>query len=184
MQIVPLSPNHIPWIEQAAHLLVEASRVHWPNAWPTLQDAREEVHDMLAPDRICLAAIEDNGQLVGWIGGIPHYNGNTWELHPLAVHPDHRRKGIGRALIQALEAEATARGAWTLFLGVDDEDEMTSLGGIDLYPNPCAHIQTIQNRKGHPFEFYQKMGFAIIGVLPDANGPGKPDILMAKRLRS
>ena len=29
---------------------------------------------------------------------------------------------------------------------------------------------------------YQKCGFVIVGVVPDANGPGKPDILMAKRV--
>jgi aminoglycoside 6'-N-acetyltransferase I len=29
---------------------------------------------------------------------------------------------------------------------------------------------------------YQKCGFLIVGVMPDANGPGKPDILMAKRI--
>jgi len=29
---------------------------------------------------------------------------------------------------------------------------------------------------------YQKCGFVIVGVVPDANGLGKPDILMAKRI--
>ena len=35
---------------------------------------------------------------------------------------------------------------------------------------------------GHPFAFYRKLGFVLAGVLPDANGRGKPDIFMAKRL--
>jgi hypothetical protein len=30
------------------------------------------------------------------------------------------------------------------------------------------------------YEFYQKQGYVIVGVMPDANGLGKPDILMAK----
>jgi len=34
--------------------------------------------------------------------------------------------------------------------------------------------------KQHPYEFYQKQGFVIIGVMPDANGIGKLDILMTK----
>jgi hypothetical protein len=47
---------------------------------------------------------------------------------------------------------------------------------------PGAHLARIENRRGHPFEFYQKLGYAIVGVVPDANGWGKPDILMAKRV--
>lgn len=34
----------------------------------------------------------------------------------------------------------------------------------------------------HPYEFYQKLGYSIVGVLPDANGFEKPDIFMAKRV--
>jgi aminoglycoside 6'-N-acetyltransferase I len=44
------------------------------------------------------------------------------------------------------------------------------------------HIVSIRNLKRHPYEFYQKLGYVIVGVIPDANGPGKPDILMAKSL--
>jgi aminoglycoside 6'-N-acetyltransferase I len=34
----------------------------------------------------------------------------------------------------------------------------------------------------HPAVFYRRMEFEVVGLIPDANGPGKPDILMAKRL--
>ena len=57
---------------------------------------------------------------------------------------------------------------------------MTSLSNTDLYENLWEKIRDIRNLKRHPLEFYQKMGYVISGIVPDANGPGKPDILMAK----
>jgi aminoglycoside 6'-N-acetyltransferase I len=75
-----------------------------------------------------------------------------------------------------------ARGGLTIRLGSDDEAAMTTLGGIDLYPDPWPHIAAIQNLRGHPYSFYQRCGFVIVGVVPDANGLGKPDIMMAKRV--
>ena len=72
--------------------------------------------------------------------------------------------------MQDLEALAAARGGLTLFLGSDDEDNMTSLGGVDLYPDPLAHLARLHDRRGHPFGFYQRLGFVVVGVMPDANG--------------
>ena len=95
---------------------------------------------------------------------------------------DAQRRGIGRALVADLEDRVRERGAVTLFLGTDDEDDRTSLGGIDLYPDPLQHLERLRNLRGHPFEFYRKCGFVVVGVLPDANGFGKPDIYMAKRV--
>jgi ribosomal-protein-alanine N-acetyltransferase len=40
------------------------------------------------------------------------------ELLTIATHPDHRRKGLGRATLAAFESEARARGAATAHLEV------------------------------------------------------------------
>lgn len=168
--------------EQAAALLVDATHELWPGAWPTLASGRAEVDEMLAPDRIALAALDDAGALVGWIGGIPQYDGAVWELHPLVVRADRRRRGVGRRLVATLEARARERDGLTLWVGTDDMTGATSLGGVDLYPDPLARLTAIEDRSGHPFRFYQRLGFALAGVLPDANGAGKPDIFLAKRL--
>lgn len=183
MQIIDLSPDAEKTIQQVATLLVEGFREHWPNAWPDLDSATTEVLQSFAADRISRVALDETGNVLGWIGGISQYEGNVWELHPLVVSCQCRGQGIGRALVADLEERVRERGGLTLWVGTDDEDNMTSLGGINLYPNVFEHIADIKNLRCHPYEFYQKCGFVIVGVVPDANGLGKPDIFMAKSLR-
>ena len=72
--------------------------------------------------------------MVGWVSGASGYNGHVWELHPLVVHPNYRSLGIGRALVLDFEQQVSSRGG-TVYLGTDDEDNFTSLGGVDLYPD-------------------------------------------------
>ncbi len=184
MRIVDLAALSEDGQAAAARLLVDGFRQHWPAAWPDLPSAREEVREALEPGKVCRAALDEDDALLGWIGGLPGYGGNVWELHPLVVAPAHQGRGIGRALVQDLEEQVRARGGLTLWLGSDDEDDMTSLSGVDLYEDLPGKLAGIQNRRGHPFTFYEKCGFVIAGVVPDANGRGKPDILMAKRVQT
>lgn len=182
VQIVDLLASDDPKIQQVARLLVEGFKQHSPDAWSDINAALLEVQASFGGDRISRIAVGDNGEVLGWIGGIRQYDGNVWELHPLVVKAEFSRQGIGRSLVADLAAAAKNRGGIVLWVGTDDEDNQTTLSGIDLYPNVWEHIAQIRNLRGHPYEFYQKMGFAIVGVMPDANGIGKPDIFMAKRL--
>ena len=179
--ILDLDPNDREAIRQAARLLVEGFRDDWPEAWPTEEEALEEMREALGEDRICRVATGEDGTILGWIGGIPGYEGKVWELHPLVVRSDVRHGGIGRALVSDLEAQVRERGALTLWLGSDDDTNMTTLSGTDLYPDVLGNLANIQNLRGHPYEFYSRLGFSLIGVMPDANGWGRPDIYMAKR---
>lgn len=166
---------------QMAELLVIGFREHW-HAWETTEAAAIEIQEILQKGFIRVALDANSKTVLGWIGGLPDYDGNVWELHPLVVRPESQKQGIGRALVQDFEQQIKQRGGLTIRLGSDDEDNMTSLADVDLYDNLPDKIAHIQNFKGHPYEFYQKCGYAIIGVVPDANGRGKPDIIMGKRV--
>src|SRR6266480_7726238 len=180
MRIVDLVSTNESAIQQVAALLVEGFATNWPDAWPEMESALEEVHESFGADRISRIAVDEDGTVLGWIGGISQYRGHVWELHPLVVRVSQQGKGIGRALVADLEARVKERGGLTITLGTDDENYQTSLSGIDLYPHVWEHVARIRNLKQHPYEFYQKQGYVIMGVMPDANGLGKPDILMAK----
>ncbi|MEA2573313.1 MAG: aminoglycoside 6-N-acetyltransferase [Chloroflexia bacterium] len=182
MRIIDLTSEDEGLVRQVAAILVAAFREHWPTAWPDEESALEEVRESFGAERISRVAVGENEEALGWIGGISEYDGMVWELHPLVVDPTHQRQGIGRALVADFEQQVRQRGGLTITLGSDDENDMTTLSGVDLYPNVWEHIARIKNLKRHPYEFYQKLGYAIVGVVPDANGWGKPDILMAKRV--
>ncbi|GAB4155667.1 MAG: aminoglycoside N-acetyltransferase AAC(6')-Ii [Cyanobacteria bacterium J069] len=180
-EIRDLQPGETDCFQQMAAMLVDAFG-QMEHGWRDLAAALEEVEESLESGRLSRIAVAPSGEVIGWIGAIAQYGGSAWELHPLVVHRDWRGRGIGRSLVQDLEQQVAAQGAHTLYLGTDDELGQTSLFGVDLYPDPFRHIAQIRNLGNHPYEFYQKLGFQIVGVIPDANGPGKPDIIMAKRL--
>jgi aminoglycoside 6'-N-acetyltransferase I len=180
MRIEDLHPDDETTLRQVAALLVSGFAEHAPHAWPDEEAALTEVRASFGADRICRVALDERGAAVGWIGGIATYDGRVWELHPLVVRPDWQGQGIGRALVADFEAQVRGRGGLTIWLGTDDEDGQTTLSGENLFPNVLDHLAHLQNRRHHPYEFYQKLGYVLVGALPDANGLGKPDIFMAK----
>lgn len=179
MKIVNMTELNGEQINQAAQLLTDSL----PIGWPTLEEALDEIKERLIPENTLIAAVEDS-IVIGW-GGIlaPIYDGNVFELHPLAVRSDKRKNGIGRAIVLHLENEARKQGGLTIYLGADDEieDGETSFANVDLYDDFHEKIKNF--RPGtHQSGFYLKLGFKVIGVMPDANGLGKPDIFFGKRL--
>ena len=51
------------------------------------------------------------------------------QITNIATHPDHRRKGLGKMIVEALEKEAKARGLANLFLEVREHN----LAARELY---------------------------------------------------
>lgn len=180
MHIIDLNIENERMLNQTASILYEA----FPHSWTNMKEALEEVHECSTDGRISRVSVDDELNVLGWIGGKSMYSGNVWELHPLVVDSRFRGKGIGSDLVKDFEEQARIKGGITVWLGSDDENDSTTLSGIDVYTDVLKHIAGIRNIKRHPYEFYQKLGYTIVGILPDANGFGKPDIYMAKRVSS
>lgn len=177
MEIKALSVKDTQYIEEAAMILSNS----FPHSYPDLTSALNEVYGYLETEKVALVAVEQR-HVLGLIGAKPQYGLTGWELHPLVVLEEKRSQGIGSKLVAQLEKEIIKRGGIMVYLGSDDENDMTSLSNCELYDNLFERLKNIRNLKNHPFEFYQKQGYSIVGVFPDANGLGKPDIWLAKRL--
>ena len=94
MEIIPATLRDLNALRRLEHICFEK------DSWP--------LFDLIAvlsfPDVVRLKAVEDN-KMVGFIAGDPRPSqGFSW-IATIAVLPDYRRKGIGRALLNACEAQ-------------------------------------------------------------------------------
>jgi GNAT superfamily N-acetyltransferase len=91
-------------------------------------------------DRIFVA--EDDGRIAGFAGlhvsPSLEYDGDAAKVSAIVVDENTRRRGIGRALMEAVEAEARARGCVLMFL-------------------------TTAERRADAHEFYRRLGLEETG---------------------
>lgn len=112
------------------------------------EDARRFWTDTVRPDVTrdarCLFVARYGGRIAGSVQlfhGTPANQPHRVDVNKLMVHPDFRRKGIARALMEALEREARAMG---------------------------RSLITLDTRTGDNAEpLYTAMGYRTVGIIPD-----------------
>jgi len=60
----------------------------------------------------------------------------------------------------------------------------TSLYGIDVTEDAPRLLAEFRCHADHPAGFFLRIGFRLVGLLPDAYGPGKHDLTLARRITS
>lgn len=166
-------------IDQAAEVLLKT--FSGSGMWVSLDEneAAETVKECTADYNICIG-IKIGNQLIGWAGLRPMYK-KTWELHPVAILPEFQNMGYGKVLLGEIEKRAREKSIIGIVAGSDDETGITSLSRKEITEeNILDEIKNIKNLNKHPYEFYKKCGFFITGIIPNANGYGKPDIYLWK----
>ena len=80
-----------------------------------------------------LGVVAENPARLVWAS---RYLAKCWNVEEMAVHPEHRRKGHGRALIEDVEAAARSHGVRTLtaYAGSDEAVATFAAAGWETLP--------------------------------------------------
>jgi ribosomal protein S18 acetylase RimI-like enzyme len=104
--ILPISEAHIESYHQCLDIICREGRYLGSLQAPPLEKSRAFVREQIEDHRLMFVAL-DNAQVIGWCDISPLSRSilaHRGELG-MGVHPDHRRKGLGRRLIRtALQA--------------------------------------------------------------------------------
>jgi len=87
---------------------------------PSVTDDLEVLRQLVRENNELFLVAEHDGRIVGTIvGGWDKWRGNIYRL---AVSPEYRRQGIGRALVQEVERRLAERGTRKISILVEHKD--------------------------------------------------------------
>jgi ribosomal protein S18 acetylase RimI-like enzyme len=91
---------------------------------PSVTDTPEALELVLQRDDDLLLVAESDGRIVGTVmGGWDGWRGNIYRL---AVLPEYRRRGIGRALLDEVAARLRHKGARKISIMVERNDTLAN----------------------------------------------------------
>ncbi len=131
---IEIAPYHPGEDDQAVHALIYVDAA-WAEVPGHTHRSLETWRSTLAPDHHGWVA-RRNGHPVGWVAGRVFSDGRGW-VDQLAVARSARGHGLGRALLLHALTEFHKRGATSLALGVQGENE----NAIGLYRDVGFEIE-------------------------------------------
>ena len=133
--------------------LMAIEEMCYDHPWP-----REAFSEEIEQDEVGAGIVaEEDGIIVGYLTGLAVVD--EFHLHNIAVHPDYRGQGIGRSLIEALEALCERKEYKRVILEVRKDNESAR-------------------------RLYLSRGFEAVGIRKDYYGPGQDAHLYTKQIGS
>ena len=135
-----------------------------------------------APEDLGLIARDPEGTPIGWLRA-EHFPGQaSAEIKLVAVQPTRRRQGVARTLVMAAEERMRSQDCVTMLATVGDTRGRTNLYGVDVTEDAPGLLAGFHCHADHPAGFFLRVGYRLVGLLPDAYGPGKHDLTLARRI--
>jgi len=113
--------------------------------------ARNEFQALVQDPAVTFLVAKVQGRVIGYVGGMA--SGARGYIVSMAVEPSARRRGVGRALLDAVSRRLEEQGVATVILHVDTNN-------------------------AEAIALYRGAGFAVSGTISDYYGANRPAYLM------
>lgn len=124
-EVRALAPQDLPVMRQVLALF--GTVFNEPHTYAQAQPDDAYLAGLLGSDGFVTLAALEQGRVVGALAGYVlrkfEQRRSEFYLYDLAVASNRRRQGVATALIGALQAMATRRGWWVIFVQADPQDE-------------------------------------------------------------
>jgi ribosomal protein S18 acetylase RimI-like enzyme len=122
----------------------------------------DEGLDPGGPGDYDLFGCEGGARLLGYIcvGPVP-LTASTWDMYWLCIHPEARRRGVGRALVAHAEAHVAGSGGRRLAVQTSGRTDYAPVRG-----------------------FYAALDYRVVGRIPDYFNDGDDGVFYCKVLAS
>ncbi|HEY7042114.1 MAG TPA: GNAT family N-acetyltransferase [Nocardioidaceae bacterium] len=127
MPFVRVKPDDLTAVSTGVDLLNAAQRVDDPDGWPDIPELSAKWLEFgwdLEPDERYLYVPVEGGEPVGVLDvSLPSRDNLHLVWAEVVVHPDHRRRGHGSAMVAEVVRRAQDAGRTTIWLGTAEDDE-------------------------------------------------------------
>jgi len=162
MQICEAQPAHLEGILAIYNHAVAHTTAIWNDTLVDLPNRAAWLAERQRQSYPVLVALDDDGCVAGYasFGDWRAWDGYRHTVeHSVYVHPDHRRRGIARALMQALMPRAAGLGKHVMVAGIESGNTASIALHRELGFEPAGHLREVGTKFGRwlDLSFMQRM---------------------------
>lgn len=144
-------------LAQSSDIEVCAGMMSSSSPWKDLYFSYSQCNALLNSPGIEVHGAIEAGELIGFVASLAQNFGGEPMIEYVCVREDQRSKGIGSVLIGFFEDE--------------------------LFPNSDNLYMFVSDINPRALALYERLGYRVVGELPDYNLPGQTEFLIRKTRR-
>lgn len=170
------TPQDAAQIQAIYEPIVHDTVISFEIETPTVDEmaGRMEAIQQRFPWLVC----ELEGEIAGYVYASPHHERAAYQWSAnvsVYIHPDHHRRGVGRALYTSLFALLKLQGFYNVYAGIT----LPNPGSVGIHESMGFELVGIYKQVGYKFGAWHDVGWWSLTLRPHDEKPADPLLPLA-----